>query len=591
MVGLANKKFRHSPDTHSRRGICIVKCRLALAVISIGLFAHPPVAQGQVVHAASDGGWGKATSEPVIRQISGQGNQDLARARPLIAATDDRFGDQKASSAFEDKPAFLQPASQSAALVPQPQPQPKRPISPEQIIRNRQLGDLKPGADVTVVRDSLIQPVVNTVVTIPQDDLPVPNQPQPSLVPPPSSDAVHQPAVTAELAPSYYEPIYSGHCNCPACRQNQAANWISLEALVWWTSDVSVPPLVTTSPNGTAPNLAGVQGPNSDVLFGGDDLFGSAQGGFRARYGHWNDVDEVSGFELEYMMLFSKGDNFYGRSDGNLILARPFTNVAAGTPTGGMQDSQIVAYPGLNSGTISVNAETRMYGIGAQYMHEIYLEQDETDDCGEVFGQRCKENPNSKVYLTLGPRFYHLDDTIQIRENFTSTASGNDYLLVDSFKTENSFLGGEIGLKARRRKGRLQADLGLSLGIGATRQELDIAGYSRVRSRNGGTEYANGFLAQPTNIGNYEETVFSLVPRLEFDLQWEFANGWSATVGYNLLYWTNVLRAGEQIDDTLNADLLPPAVPGNTGGSRPSANLDEADYLAHGISFGIERRF
>lgn len=587
MVGLANTMLSSVSSIVCLPKVGVASRRLAIAILGTGLFLPSAVSQAQ----SGDGGWGKATSEPVIQQVSAEISRGNSEARPLLAVTPDRYGDQKATTTNRLEGAMLRPASQSAALSQQPQP---RPVSPEQRIRNRQLGDLKPGAEVQGFQDSNIRPVVNTVVMVPEQRPPSRAYAQPmkaAMVPPPVEDEMHQSVVTTEIAPVYYEPSYDRHCNCTACRPNQSSYWISLEALVWWTSDVSVPPLVTTSPTGTAPNLAGVLGPNSDVLFGGDELFGSAQGGFRARYGHWNDVDEVSGYELEYMMLFSKGDNFFGRSDGNLILGRPFTNVAGGNPAGGVPDSQIVAYPGLNSGTISVNAETRMYGIGAQYLHEIYLDREETDQCGEVLRQQCKQNSNSKVYVTLGPRFYHLDDTIQVRENFTSTASGADYLLVDSFKTENSFLGGEIGLKARRRNGRLQADLGLSLGIGTTRQELDIAGYSRVRTANGGTEYANGFLAQSTNIGNYEETVFSLVPRLEFDLQWEFAQGWSATVGYNLLYWTNVLRAGEQIDGTVNADLLPPSVAGSTGANRPSAMLNDSNYLAHGISFGIERRF
>ncbi|MEP3480653.1 MAG: BBP7 family outer membrane beta-barrel protein [Fuerstiella sp.] len=532
----------------------------------------------------SSGGWGKSTSADDRRPIDVLRHDVVSDSQIAI---NERYGDQKASSATHG-------IRQVAAF--QQQARAPKPLTADQRIRNHQQGDQKPGANPIVFRDSNLRPVANIVHTIPQE-VPVvlPPAPEPvrqPVLPSPVPQYVDAPVYQDHVVPYYVQPNHNGSYRCDACSRNQSSDWISLEALIWWTRDVSTPPLVTTSPVGTAPNVAGVAGANSDVVFGGDDqLFGFPQAGFRARLGHWNDVDEVSGFELEFLMLFNKGDNFFGRSDGSRILARPFTNVSGGQPVGGIQDAQLIAFPGLASGTISVNAETRFYGAGARYLHEIYLEEESIDDCGEVFGERVNHDPDSRVYLTMGPRFYHLDDSIEIREELTSVASGNEFLLVDSFQTENSFLGGEFGLRARRRRGRLQADLGLAIGIGATRQESDISGSTRIRSATGGAEFTNGFLAQPTNIGNYEDTVFSIVPRLEVGLDWEFAEGWSATVGYNLLYWTDVLRAGEQIDGTVNADLLAPAIVGGTGANRPAATLSESDYLAHGISFGIERRF
>ena len=531
-----------------------------------------------------------------MRQVAAsEDNRRRIDVLPYEVATDSQtfkgdyyreyYGDQKASSTIHQ-------VRQVAAF----QQQVLTPLAADQRIRNGQQGDQKPGANPFVFQDSHVRPAGNIVYTTPRQALevvpPVPEPVGQTSQTSPVTKYVETPIYRDHVVPYYGQPSSNGSGQCDACSGNRPSDWISLEALIWWTRDVSTPPLVSTSPVGTAQNLAGVSGPNSSVAFGGDDqLFGFPQGGFRARLGHWNDVDEVSGFEFEFLGLFNRGDNFFGRSDGSQILARPFTNVSGGQPVGGTQDAQLIAFPGVASGTISVNTETHFFGAGAQYLHEIYLEDESTDDSSEVFGRRVDEDPHSRVYLTLGPRFYHLDDSIGIRQELTSVASGNESVLADSFQTENSFLGGEIGLKARRRRGRLQADLGLAIGIGATRQESNISGSTQIGSANGVAEFANGFLAQSTNIGNHEDTVFSIVPRLEVGLDWEFANGWSATVGYNLLYWTDVLRAGEQIDGTVNADLLAPGITGGTGANRPAAILNESDYLAHGISFGIERRF
>ncbi len=178
------------------------------------------------------------------------------------------------------------------------------------------------------------------------------------------------------------------------------------------------------------------------------------------------------------------------------------------------------------------------------------------------------------------------------RESLTSAASGSRFDLQDVFQTENSFLGGEVGVRARRRRGNATIDLGLQLAIGGTRQELDIHGRNTVTPVNGlPTTTPGGFLAQSSNIGAYDRTRFSLIPALDLKVGYEAGNGWRFSVGYNLMYWTNVLRAAEQIDTTINEDLFAPPVTPSLGANRPTPLFRESDYLAHGLTFGIEKRY
>jgi hypothetical protein len=63
-----------------------------------------------------------------------------------------------------------------------------------------------------------------------------------------------------------------------------------------------------------------------------------------------------------------------------------------------------------------------------------------------------------------------------------------------------------------------------------------------------------------------------------------------AYVGYDFLFWNDVVRPGSQIDTTVNPNLLPPAIPG--GPSRPAPRInDTVDLCVHGVSFGLEFRF
>jgi hypothetical protein len=61
-------------------------------------------------------------------------------------------------------------------------------------------------------------------------------------------------------------------------------------------------------------------------------------------------------------------------------------------------------------------------------------------------------------------------------------------------------------------------------------------------------------------------------------------------VGYNFLYWSNVIRPGNQVDRVINPNLLPPAN-GLGGPNRPTFEFHGSDFWAQGVSFGLEFRY
>ena len=355
-----------------------------------------------------------------------------------------------------------------------------------------------------------------------------------------------------------------------------------------------MPVIATTSPLSTPGLQAGVLGQSTTgVVFGGDDLYDFAQGGFRVRGGHWFDRNDGSGWHAEFFMLGSRGHDFIANSNGDPVIARPFTNALTGA-----QDAQLLAFPGVSRGAFSFNSETRLYSFGFSYWAELVEDNGECNcnSCGERSQGACYQRNGDQpcdtlLGLKLGPRFYHLDDTLLADESLTGTASGNQFRILDSFKTENSFLGGEIGLHTRKQRQSLSLDLGLNLAIGTARQELDVRGQTGVTSGGANTVTDGGFYAQSTNSGSWHRNRLSVVPSMECALGFEARDGWRFSVAYNLMYWTNVLRAAEQIDSTINPNLFPPSVASVTEPARPAAQFNESDYLAHGISIAIEKRW
>ncbi len=381
-------------------------------------------------------------------------------------------------------------------------------------------------------------------------------------------------------------PAFGCQTCCPC--GNAAPVWFGAEALIWHTSSTSLPPLVTTSENGTQQLDAGViVRPATQILYGGNNIFTGMHGGFRLRGGVNFDQCGVSGMDAEFFMLGTRLEEYHADSNGDPILARPFLN------TTGLNDSQLVAFPDLASGTIDIATRSRLNSAAIHYREVFWKECDPGSPCPD----NCwRSGPRSfSLGFQMGPRFVSLRDSFGVNEQLTANqntnAAGNVYEIQDSFRTKNQFLGCELGLFGTHQRRRWSLDGGVRLGIGATKQQLNVSGQTVVTENGVSTTSPGGFLAQRTNSGSWEHNRFTLLPQFDVGLGYQMTNTWRASVGYSLLYWGNVLRATEQIDPVINPGLLPPEQNPLNGDLRPSTLLHESSYLAHGITIGLEKRW
>jgi len=378
-------------------------------------------------------------------------------------------------------------------------------------------------------------------------------------------------------------PAFGCQTCCPC--GNAAPIWLGAEALIWSTSSTSLPPLVTTSENGTQQLDAGVIGrPATQVLYGGNNIFNGMHGGFRLRGGVNFDQCGVSGMDAEFFMLGTRQESYHADSIGDPILARPFLNAATG-----LNDSQLVAFPDLASGTIDIATRSRLNSAAIHYREVFWKECDPGSPCQD---DCWRSGPRSfSLGFQMGPRFVNLRDSFSVSERLTGIETGDVYQIQDSFRTRNQFLGCEPGLFGTHQRRRWSLDGGVRLGIGVTRQQLNVSGQTVVTQSGVTTTSPGGFLAQRTNSGSWEHNRFTLLPQFDVGLGYQMTNTWRASVGYSLMYWGNVLRATEQIDPVINPGLLPPEQNPLTGPLRPAPLLHESSYLAHGITIGLERRW
>jgi Putative beta barrel porin-7 (BBP7) len=348
--------------------------------------------------------------------------------------------------------------------------------------------------------------------------------------------------------------------------------WGRAEYLLWWTKGMESPPLVTTSPAGTAQAAAGVLGQaGTSILFGNNDLVDGSRSGAKITFGRWLDSEQRHGVEANYMRLGSTTDSFNaGLNDFN-ILARPFFDTVANA-----EDSRLIAFPGLVQGTLNVAASTELQSFELLYRHD------------------GRESWGCHIDWIAGYRFVELKDRLGINESTTSLSgptTGTTFALIDQFDTRSTFHGAEFGLA-----GDWEIDDCWSIetiakvAIGGNTYRSDIAGQTTTTDTGGGATTAQGgLLTQGTNIGNSRWTQFGAISEFGLTLRREWAYNVSTTFGYNFLYWSNVARASEQVDTTVNTSQIPPGA--LVGTARPTVRRRTNDFWAQGLRFGLEYRY
>lgn len=401
----------------------------------------------------------------------------------------------------------------------------------------------------------------------------------PTIAPPASQPGTVAPA---QVIPSNLGCGPNGNCptvNCGPCCQVCGPTgrfWVSAEYLLWWTQGNNVPPLVTQSPVGTPRDQAGVIGaPGTTVIFGGD-LNDDIRSGFRLRFGGWLDCCQTSGIEASYFFLGDSNESFSRGGDNNCVISRPFINAVDGA-----QDAQLVCFPGVLSGTVSVDADSSFTGFDVNYRKNLCC------DC-------C-----SRVDWLLGFRYLRLDDDLTIREDLTVVGTdpavnnvpvGTRFQILDSFRTRNEFYGPQIGMTGERRWGAAFVNWRGLIAFGTTHKEVTIDGSTTI-TRPGGAPvtYPGGLLALPTNIGRYVKNDFAIVPEIGLNAGYQVTEHARLFVGYSFLYWSNTTRTGDVIDPVVNPTQLPPGQ--LVGPARPAFQWRDSDFWAQGISFGAELRY
>jgi len=420
---------------------------------------------------------------------------------------------------------------------------------------------------------------------------PTPAEPAPSVlaVPDSPSPTLRGPRVDATMDPMgvgaepYWEPNAGEYdtacgtaCDNTACDWGDCGPcprwscWGSFEFLIWWRKDQELPPLVTTSPVGTASDVAGVLGePTTQVLYPTDQQGSDARPGARLALGVWFDSCQISGLGGRFFSLGSMTASSDTDSDTFPILARPFFNL-----TLSQEDADVVAFPEFTTGRILVRSESDVSGGDAFFRRML-------------FRDTCR-----RIDVVGGYQFAAIDGSVRIESNRRSIRQegsvpfGTVIDMYDSFDCTNRYHAGEIGLLAEYEREHLTWSLLAKVGLGTMNQRSTITGQTAVAVPGQPVVTSNvGLLALGTNIGIYEQNQFTVSPELQLSAAYHLNDCVDLTCGYSFVYWNHVAQPGLEIDRVINSSQIEGAL---VGDARPAFLNEDTGYFVHGLSFGVQ---
>lgn len=368
-------------------------------------------------------------------------------------------------------------------------------------------------------------------------------------------------------------------CGCPCCWDNDVVRggigcrfFAGADYLLWWLKDGPAPALLTTGPAGVFPPGALFQ-QGTVILADGNHLTANPFSGGRFFAGFWLDERQCWGVEGRGFFLAERSTSLTVGSDAFPVLSRPFFDVL-----GHQQFVETIGQPGLARGQFHLEAPARLWGAEGNLRRNLWCA-----DCGWLD-------------LLAGFRYLDLDEGLFMSERTFGIGPpvvGQTRIGVDRFQTENQFYGGQLGAVAESRFGRFSCQLRGTVGLGNTHQSVTISGSQLAIFPNGVQTVSPGnLLALPTNIGVWSANRFAVVPEVGVNLGYQATAHMRFNAGYTLLYWSSVMRPGDQVNLNINPTQIPNFTPQSfTGPALPNVPKKESDFWAQGINCGIEFRW
>jgi hypothetical protein len=246
------------------------------------------------------------------------------------------------------------------------------------------------------------------------------------------------------------------------------------------------------------------------------------------------------------------------------------------------------AFPGAFAGAFGSSLTNRFWGLEANLTGQF------------------KSNRLVRCGWLAGVRYLRFDEQLEMVQvptllgNGTGgffgevLAPGDALAIQDAFVTRSQFWGPQVGALAELKLGPAVVAGSFKLAMGNSHEVVGVHGTTTlVRPGEAPRRGVGGLLAVESNIGRDSSDVFAVVPEVGVSLGIQPIRYVRATLGYNFLYWSSVLRASDQVNRTVNPTQVPASLlyAPLTGPAQPRVPFDQTDFWAQGLNFSLELRF
>jgi hypothetical protein len=351
--------------------------------------------------------------------------------------------------------------------------------------------------------------------------------------------------------------------------------WIGGEYFLGFVKPADLPTVATTGTVGSA-GLIGRDGTRS--LLGGKQDFDGISGG-RFHGGLW--LDECRSYGVEWAVFFlpvqrTRVSAAQGSAD---VIARPFFDTALNT-----ENVRLVSFPGQFEGRTDAEFSTRVWGA----------------DVGSTV--RVYDSPTLSLEQLFHFRHIALEDTLLVTDtsrgvpgagvvtfNGVTQPAGAVVGVSDYFSAVNRFYGGAGGVRVNWMPGRWNLSLSGRMAVGAMHQVVTVDGVTTLTGVANPSQTAPGLLTAGQPNGRFTGYKLSLAPDVHARIGYRVTNHITLTAGYQFQYFTNVARAGEQIERNISSTRVPAAPNFGAAGAPADRRYDlrQTDYWLHGFGAGL----
>lgn len=367
--------------------------------------------------------------------------------------------------------------------------------------------------------------------------------------------------------------------------------WVEADFLYLWTKNSPLPVALATTGSTSDPVPAALGQPHTSVLFGKESIHNGALSGFRIAALSWIGCNQDYAIEGSGFYLPEKTKDVFSTSSSS-VLGVPFNDVAPfplpANHGGWMlstagQTAVLLGFSPIGAlGSINIDSSTQLWGAELDGLYRFF------------------SKPSFRLSVLGGISYTDLKESLEMKYYSSNTPQQvfKTAYLKDYFGTHNEIFAAQLGLRSEWSDHWLFVSVLAKIGLGAALERSYIHGtfsdpvpnlyYTYGRGSSG------GIFAQPTNSGKHSQVRFEAIPSATVRFGFNIIRDLRISVGYDILFLSNVVRPGDQIDEKINETQAGPnggTTPTLTGPARPEAHMKITNYWAQGINAGIEGRF